>query len=136
MTINRNMFEYATRVKLRFASPKGELSVEQLWDVPLRGGDFNLDVVGKTIIRTLKTMTEESLVETKKTAAQSRLEVSLDIVKFVIEFRLDEEKAAAQRAENRLQKEKLLKVLAEKQEGKLSALSERELQKQIAALEE
>ena len=34
-----NIFEYATRAKLRFASSRGDLTVEQLWDVPLRSTD-------------------------------------------------------------------------------------------------
>lgn len=38
-----NMFEFATRSKLRFTSARGELTAEQLWDVPLRSrDDFSL----------------------------------------------------------------------------------------------
>ena len=46
-----------------------------------------------------------------------------------------EEETAKKRAENRVEKEKLLGILAEKQAGKLSELSEKELQKRINALE-
>jgi len=42
---------------------------------------------------------------------------------------------AKRRAEAKKEKEKLLEILAEKQEGKLSALSEKELQRRIAALD-
>ena len=43
-----NIFEYAARSKIRFQSTKGELTVEQLWDVPLRSrDDFNLNAVAK-----------------------------------------------------------------------------------------
>ncbi len=132
-----NYFEFATRNKLRFASIRGELSVEQLWDVPLRSGDdFNLNVIAKTANKALKEISEESFVETKKTAKQTRLEMALETIKFVIDTKLEEEKAAETRAKNKQEKEKLLKILAEKQEGKLSELSEKELQKRIAALED
>ena len=43
--------------------------------------------------------------------------------------------AAKKRSENKLKREKLLAVLAEKQDGKLSEMSERELKKQIAELD-
>ena len=36
-----NLFEMATRNKMRFSSTKGELSVEDLWDL----SDKDLDVV-------------------------------------------------------------------------------------------
>lgn len=47
-----------------------------------------------------------------------------------------EVKAAKMRAARKQEKEKLLEILAEKQAGKLSELSEKELQKRIAALDE
>lgn len=134
--IIKNIFEYAVRNKLRFQSVRGEINAEQLWDVPLRSrDDFNLNSVAKAASKALKDVTEESFVETAKTAAHVRLEVALDVVKCVIDAKLADEEAAANRAANKQKKESLLKALAEKQEGKLSAMSEKELQRQIDALE-
>ena len=96
-----NMFETATRSKLRFASSRGELSVEQLWDVPLRartGDDFNLDAVAKAANKVLKGLTEESFVSTERTPAVARAETALELIKYVIATKLAEEKAAAKRA--------------------------------------
>lgn len=136
ITMN-NIFEYAVRNKLRFASARGDLSVEQLWDVPLRSRDnFNLDSVAKIANGALKEVSEESFVETTKTPAHTRLEIALEVVKCVIETKLAEEEAARTRAAKKQEKEKLLTILAEKQDGKLSALTEKELQKRIAALED
>ncbi|OPZ35841.1 MAG: hypothetical protein BWY99_02144 [Synergistetes bacterium ADurb.BinA166] len=53
----------------------------------------------------------------------------------MIETKLGDEATAKKRADNKIEKEKLLTILAEKQDGKLSALSESELRKRIAALE-
>lgn len=132
----QKIFEYATRNKLRFASSRGELSAEQLWDVPLRSRDgFDLNAIAKTASRALKDVTEESFVESSKTATHARLEFALEAVKYVIETKLEEEKAAVARAERQKEKARLLEILAEKQDGKLSALSERELQKRIAELD-
>lgn len=133
----QNIFEYATRNKLRFSSPRGELTIEQLWDVPLRSrDDFNLNAVAKTTNKALKEISEESFVETTKTPEHTRREVALEVVKYVIDTKLAEEAAAQTRAAKKQEKEKLLAILAEKQDGKLSELSEKELQKRIAALED
>jgi hypothetical protein len=130
-----NIFEFASRNKLRFASTKGDLTVEHLWDVPLRSrDDFNLNAVAKAANKALKDATEESFVETAKTAAHVRLETALEIVKYVIDSKLADEETAKRRAANKLEEEKLLAILAEKQDGKLSELSEKELQRRIAAL--
>lgn len=133
-----NLFEYATRNKLRFASVRGELTVEQLWDVPLRSkDDFNLDAVAKAANRALKSISEESFVETeKKTPEHTRREIAFAIIKQVIDTKLIEEADAKRRADNKIEKDKLLRILAEKQDGKLSDLSEKELQRRIAALSE
>ncbi len=135
--MSMNIFEYATRHKLRFTSPRGELSVEQLWDVPLRSRDgFDLDTVAKAASKVLKTVSEESFVETTKTQMNTRCEMALEVVKHIIAVKLAEENAAKKRAEKKAEKEELLRILAEKQKGALSALSEQEIQKRIAALDE
>ena len=131
-----SLFEYATRNKLRFQSTRGELTTEQLWDVPLRSkDDFNLNSIAKAASKAWKEISEESFVETAKTPEHTRREAAFEAVRYVIETKLAEEAANMKRAENKMEKEKLLKILAEKQEGKLSELSEKELQKRIAALE-
>lgn len=135
-TMSTNIFEYAARSKLRFQSTHGALTVEQLWDVPLRSrDDFNLNAVAKAASKAWKDVAEESFVDTAMTPEHVRLATALDIVKCVIETRLAEEEAAAKRAKNKVEREQLLGILAEKQAGKLSELSEKELQRRIAALE-
>ena len=130
-----NIFEYATRTKLRFASTKGELTTEQLWEVPLRSrDDFNLNAVAKAANSAWKTLSEESFVETERTPEHVRRELALAVVKYIIDVKLTEEALAKKRADNKLEKEKLLAILAEKQAGKLSELTEKELQKRIAQL--
>ncbi|MFI5297262.1 MAG: hypothetical protein ACHREM_04125 [Polyangiales bacterium] len=130
-----NIFEFATRNKIRFASVRGEITVEQLWDTPLRSSDnFNLDAIAKAANKTWKDATEESFVSSARTPAHDRLEATLEVVKRVIEVKLADEEATKKRADNRVEKEKLLKILAEKQDGKLSDLSEKELQRRINAL--
>lgn len=135
--MDMNIFEYATRNKLRFTSVRGDLTAEQLWDVPLRSkDDFNLNEVAKFANSALKAAFEESFVETAKTALHTRREAAFEVVKYIIEAKLTAEADARKRADNKAEKEKLLAILAEKQAGKLSALSEKQLQDRIAALSE
>ena len=69
-----NLFMQATREKFRFESSKGDLSVEQLWDLPLtsRTG-FDLDTVAKAVNADLKASNEESFVNASNNPAVSRL---------------------------------------------------------------
>jgi hypothetical protein len=136
MSNTESMFETAVRTKMRFLSPRGDLTVEQLWDVPLRSrDDFNLNWIAKSTNTMLKTVEEESFVDSTPAPAHGRLTMTLEIVKHVIETKLAEEASAKRRSENKVEKEKLLRILAEKQEGKLSDLTEKELQKRINALD-
>lgn len=134
-TTTANIFETATRTKLRFTSARGELTIEQLWDIPLRSrDDFNLNVIAKTASKAFKEIAEENFVDQTRTAEYTRRELALEVIKYVIDTKLGEEERAIDLAGKRQEKEKLLKILAEKQEGKLSELSEKELQKRIEAL--
>lgn len=133
---SNDIFEIATRAKIRFTSTRGELTVEQLWDVPLLAKDnFDLDTIAKEANRRLKALTEESFVRTERGAAHDKAETTLEVVKHIIAVKLAEEAAVAKRTENRAKKERLLQILAEKEDGKLSALSVKELQKQLDALD-
>lgn len=70
-----------------------------------------------------------------KTVATERAETALEIVKRVIAVKIAEEESAKKRATNRAEKERLLQILAEKQAGALTALTEKELQDRINALD-
>lgn len=135
-----NIFEFATRNELRFTSNRGELSVEQLWAVPLRGRSsidhFNLNAIAKEASKALKDISEENFVESTVTAEHMCRSVALEVVKYIIETKLAEETAALTRAAKKQEKAKLLAILAEKQDGKLSEMSVEELQKRIVALDE
>lgn len=131
-----NIFEKASRLKLSFSTDRGILTIDQLWDVPLRSTDkFNLDVIAGAAHKALEAASEVSFVDTAtKNPARERLALGFEIIKHVIDVKLTEEKARIQAAANRAEKAKLLEILAEKQEGKLTKLSESELKKRIEEL--
>lgn len=129
------MYENALRNKARYPSSKGALSLEQLWDVPLRSKDgFDLNSVARTINTELRAASEESFVEASRNPAQGRLSEALEIVKYVIQTKLDEEDAAKDRAARVGERAKLLEALAKKQDAALDSLSEKEIKRRLEAI--
>ena len=131
-----NIFEIASKQKLRFSSIRGELTTEQLWDLPLqtRSGGFDLDTIAKDVNRSLKGVTDESFVSTKESPAKAKFELQLEILKYIIAVKMKAESDARDRAAKIAQKEKLLNILAEKEDDALKSLSSEELVKRIAQL--
>lgn len=130
------MFEKASRNKIRFTTPNGQLSVEDLWELPLsatRGAQANLDAIAIQLDKELKDAGTTSFVtKTKKSDAITQLK--FDIVRRVIEVRMTEAEAADLRKSNAERKQKLLAILAEKQDADLKGKSTEELQKLIETL--
>lgn len=131
-----NLFEAATRRKLRFESTRGNLSVEDLWDLPLTSRDgCDLDSAAKSVNRALKAAGEESFVNTRANPQQRILELKLDIVKHIIAVKIaeDQEKEAA--AGRRAERERLVAILESKQEEKMQGMTERQIRARIAELD-
>ena len=132
-----NLFELATRKKLRFDSPKGELSVEQVWDLPLTSKTgTDLDTVGKTVLRALKDIDEESLVATKANPAKPMLEVKLEIVKHIIGVKQAEDAAKAKKADQALRRAKLVEALGAQQDAALKTMSQADILAELAKIDE
>ena len=130
-----NIFEQATRRAIRFESAKGDLSVEQLWDLPLQSrNQFDLDTVAKTVNRQLNAVTEESFVSVRENPAKETLSLKLELVKHIISVKLQEAEEARNRATKASEKEKLLRLLDEKQNEALRALTPEEIQERLKAL--
>lgn len=131
-----NLFEQASRVKLRFASTKGELTVEQLWDAPLISGNgFNLDVIAKDVNTQLKASTEESFVkQARPNAAQAALELKLEILKHIIGVKLAEADAAKASVARAEELRRLKEALAHKQDEALMSMDADALKKRIEEL--
>lgn len=122
-----NMFEKATKQKLRFSSPMGQLSVEDVWDLPLKHRTkFDLDTLAKSINRQIKEHEEESFV-TAPTMANTTLRTKLDIVKYIIEVRMTEAETRAKAAEKRDRNARIMEILERKQNQKLEDMDEAEL---------
>lgn len=119
------MFEKAVRLKLRF-NHKGLCTVEDLWDIPLE----SLDRIFKELNIKLKAQKEESLLETRSKEDEI-VDLKISIVKHIVEVRLSEQKARKDLAAKLAKKQKLLGIIAEKQDDALRDLSVDELTKLV-----
>ena|SRR3990167_1568142 len=128
-------FVKASREKVRFESPKGGLTVEDLWDIPLtspRGGAC-LDDIAKDLNRKLKDSDTESFVVKAKKSDET-LQLKFDIVKHIIDVRLKEAEEADQRQIAREKKQRLLSIIAQKEDEKLMGASLDELKAMVETL--
>lgn len=132
-----SIFEQASRLKLRFPSVRGELTTEQLWDMPLTSkNDFNLDRVARTVNAEIKSMDEESFVSTNSNPAKRLAELRLEIVKFVIADRQEANAKSLMAASRAEERQRLLAVLAKKDEQALNEMSADDIKKRLAELGE
>ncbi len=131
-----SIFEKAARAKLRFPSTVGDLTPEQLWDLPLqsRGDRPDLDTLARDAYTQLKEIGEISFVDDRPDPRKAELELQLEIVKHVIESKKADWAVAAKAAENAERKRKLLAALSAKEEGELAGMSREEIEAEIAKI--
>ncbi len=130
------MFEKCVRLKLRFPSPQGALTAEDLWDLPLtstRLNQANLNNIAKGISRQLKAEGEEDFVN-PKSGADTVLQVQLDIVKHIIEVKQAENAAERNLIERKQKKERIMEIISKKQDQELESKSLEELTAAMADL--
>lgn len=123
------MFETAVRNKMRFPY-KGQISVEDLWDLDVNA----LDGVFKTLNSKVKVSQEESLLRTRSKESEE-LMMQIEIVKYIVSVKLAEAEARKNAEVNRAKRQRILGILADKQESDLKNKSPEELQAMLAALE-
>uniref|UniRef100_A0AAU8KWN7 Uncharacterized protein n=1 Tax=Serratia phage Kevin TaxID=3161161 RepID=A0AAU8KWN7_9CAUD len=125
-----NIFEIASRKKLRFETPRGAISHEDLWDLKLDTGPINLNLVAQIIHREQRAAEEVNFVDAKPTAS-SDLDLRMAIVKHVIAYKIQVRDQQAKAAETRQRNELLTDIIARKQHQELEGKSIEELQAMI-----
>ena len=122
------IFEFATRNKVRFPF-KGMISVEDLWDLSLT----NLDSIYKTLNKQVKQSEEESLLNTKA-SVDTELEVQIAIVKHIVSVKLAEKEVAEKASAKKAQKQKIMSIIATKENEALQNSSIDDLKKMLDEL--
>lgn len=119
------LFEFAVRHKMRFPY-KGAISVEDLFDLSVQ----NLDAIFKTLNGQKQKACEESLLATK-TKEDEYLDVQIALVKYVFNLKVEEANERLRDRERRKQEQKIMSIIAAKDEEELQSKSKEELLKML-----
>lgn len=118
------MFEKASRMKLRFNTQRGVLSVEDLWDLPL----IQLDNIAIALNKKLQESKTESFIKTR-TKDTTELELKFNIAKHIIDVKLQEQEDRLLESKKKAKRQKILDLMAKKQDAELEGKSLEEIKK-------
>jgi len=123
------IFERASRLKLRFASVRGNLSVEDLWDL----SEKQLNSIYTNLAAESRNSEIESLIE--PSPEDAAMSLRKDIVRHVFSTKKAEREARAAKAQVREEFQHLLELRARKADEALEGLDLETLDAKIAELE-
>ena len=126
-----SLFEKASRQKLRFPSVVGNLTTEQLWDLPLQTSSDKRPSLKAIATELQKQLGDQSsgLDFFDTPAGQDEIvKLQFDIVKSIVTTRIAESKAKSEEKARQTEKEKIAAIIAKKQEASLENKSIEELQ--------
>ena len=129
-----DLFEKATRDKVRFETSVGLLSVEDLWDLPLVSSrKVNLDSVAISVNKELKECETESFVQ-QSNPLTNVLQLKLDILKHIISVKLQEAKDRENKAARESRRQELLALKAKKRQELDGEKTMEEIDRELAEL--
>ena len=122
------MFEVAIRSKFRF-NFRGSISTEDLWDLSVT----DLDSIFKVLNSQVKQVKEESLLGSKS-QQDKELELKIDIIKYIVTTKLEEQELRSKAREVKEYEQKLLSIMADKQDEELKNKSVDEIKRMLEEL--
>lgn len=117
-----DLFKVAVKKKYRF-NFKGIISVEDLWDLSVE----DLDKIYKSLKSQQKNESEESLLQ-KVSKEDKVLDNKIEIIKIIVADKLAAKERAQKAASQRIQNQRILEIMADKQDAALKEKSIEELQ--------
>jgi len=117
------MYKEAAKQKLRIATSRGSLSVEQLWDLPLA----ELDTLAVSLEEAHKNSKGKSFLE-KRTTKDKGLKLQFDIVLDVLQSKVEDADALREARDAKEFNQKIDELIAKKKDGELEGKSIKELE--------
>lgn len=127
---NAKLFVFASRMKYRYPY-KGMISTEDLWDLSPK----DLDSIFKTLNSQLKALGEESLLDDAEDKGAGVLRNKIDIIKYILRNKLEENARTRQVAANAAKRQRIMEVIASKEDAALHDMSVEDLNKMLNELE-
>lgn len=125
-----SIYKKAMQQKLRF-NHKGVITTEDLWSLSLN----ELDTIYKSINTQMKSAEEDSLLDSKSPENET-LKLKIEILKDIVNTKLEEREAAVKRVATAKERAKILKVLDKKTNSKYDEMSEEELRAELSNLDD
>lgn len=126
-----DLFFNAVKNKYRYPSKRGNLTTEQLFDLSFE----SLDEIYSELTALLDQMPKKSLLA-QRSNADEELREKVDVVEAVFVYKTELRNKAKNMEAKRQQKQKLIDLLEKKKEKALENLSEEELLKKLAELDD
>lgn len=117
------MYKEVSKQKLRFSTNKGNLTVEQLWDLSIQ----DLDNLAVSLQEDYESSGKKSFV-LKKSAKDKTTKLKFDVVLDILTTKVEEAEIAANKLERKEKNKKILELIAEKQDEGLKKKSIKELE--------
>ena len=122
---SENLNEVAVREMYRFPY-RGSITTEDLWDLSVT----SLDTVFKALNTQAKQSQEESLLQ-QRNKEDEVLDRKIEIIKYIVGVKQAEKQAAQAAAEKKAQKQRIMEILANKEDAELQNKSPEELRKML-----
>lgn len=116
-----SIYKRASKKRLRFAAPKGNLSVEQLWTLKIE----DLDAMAVTLKRKIDTVETDSFLKPKTNTELTNEQLRLDIMKDIIETRMADKEKAEKAKDTKDQRERARQMVAELNEAETKKVLEK-----------
>lgn len=116
-------FKQASKEKLRFNTSKGVLSTEQLWDLSLT----DLDTLAVSLENEYKDSGKKSFL-VAKSVKDKTAKLRFDVVVDVLTTKVEEAQALTEAQEVKAHNEKIITLIAEKQDESLKGKSIKQLE--------
>lgn len=127
-----NVFELATRQKFRFATTKGGVGVEDLWDLSLE----ELDTIAKAINKAVKESSSDESFIKKTTAGNRVLSLRLELVVSIINTKLAEAEKRKTAAERKVKRDNLMALIEQKETDAMGRKSIASLRAELDKLDD
>lgn len=120
------MYKLASQLKLRVKANQGLLSVEQLWGLSIP----ELDTIAVELETEYKNSGAKSFV-VKKSAKNKEIKLKFDIVLDILNTKVEAAELATTERERKIHNDKILNLIAKKQDNDLTDKSIEELEKML-----